>query len=420
MARLGKRNVESRYDFLYPTPVAKKFISLYNQVLAPNDEQHTVVAAAHYSLASSQSISLSRCKMHVNSAISLLKKINSQERKDYWHSQIACAYAKRAELLEEKFDYAAAALDYQRAVDALQYPSNDYDKLLFAQSALSIADLIVNEQIEAKKLESLNLEYPLSYVTQALEQLENIVDVDDNALTTQAYAHQIAAIIMGVDYFENALEAYEAAVLLALKADASSVCTLLADIYACIGLLYEERLDKCPIKKAPLNLIENAMIYFGMSLLFSPHEEHLGFESSDKENNFMILESLFEMIYRVLDPFLTPISIKVTRDLIDALICAYLCGVEKTLPNSALTYHLNNAETLNTFAQHIYWLLEEYNRKVTIGNRSLYRNQLNLWEPVVTAANNLHWQDIYDQINKLLEKPKANFDNVHFLKNNLI
>lgn len=412
MTRLGKRNEPQSGNFIYPVNVAQKFISLYQQVLHPNEEQSSVVAAAHYSLASQQNISLNRSKMHVNSAISLLKKINAQERKDNWHSQIARAYAKRAELLEEKSDFPAACLDYQRACDALHLPSSDYDRLLFAQCSISIADLIINEQIDANDLKTMNLGHPLLYVNRALDQITEIVEIDDNVLTTQAYGLQIAGIILGENYFEDAIEAYETAVLLSLKTESLPVTTLLADIYACYGMLYEERLEKCPIKKVPVNLIENAMIYFGMSLLFCPDEQEGFYEQYDeKESDFIILESLFEMIYRVLDPYLIPISPKVTRDLIDALIHAYLCVIEKELPNNALTLHLNNPSTLNTFAQHIYWLVQEYYRKTSTDTRLL---------DIASAhhsENTLHWQDIYDDIERLQEKPLFNSNNIVYLKN---
>ena len=74
-----------------------------------------------------------------------------------------------------------------------------------------------------------------------------------------------------------------------------------------------------------LILLDQAMIYFGLSLLFSPSE------SDEREDESSILESLFEMVYRVLDPYLAPLPFQATSDIIDALICLYIYNLDNLL-----------------------------------------------------------------------------------------
>lgn len=415
MPRQEKHSAQKDSGLIYPVNAAQKFVSLFEQVVKPNEEQRAMLAAAYYTLSTQQNISLSRCKMHVNSAITLLKDIQVKARKENWNSQIAHAYFKRAELFEEKNAYQSASLDYQRAMDALEHSMNhalgqnsdhlsnfdnqtidDYDRLLFAQSAISIADLIVNEQINAK---ANHFSHPLFYVNKALEQLADVIEVDDDIWTTQAYAHQIAGIALSLEHFEEAKEAYQTAISVAFNTESLCVGPLLSDIYICLGLLFEQEHLNCPIHKDTSNLLDQAMIYFGLALLFNPNEM-----IEEKEDNISILESLFEIIYRVLDPFLTPLPLRITTDVIDALIYVYLCVIEKVLPNDALAQQLGHRDTLDTFAQHIYWLVIEVYRKTNPGTGLL---------DIANPANPdyfLQWQDIYD----ILELDFT--DNVHYLE----
>jgi len=409
MTRLEKRSYQKSRGYLYPVNAAQKFISLFEQIVKPNEEQRSMLAAAYYTLATQQDISLSRSKMHVNSAIALLKEINIKERKENWGSQIAHAYFIRAELLEEKESYQAASLDYLHAIDALEhyyatmrlYEDDikiiaDYDRLLFARCAISISDLIVNEQVQPTEN---RFSIPLYYINMALEQLAEIMDPDDEIWATQAYAHQIAGIALSARHFEESKEAFHTALLTAFNTESLSICSLLADIYSCIGLLYEQRYPSCVILKDSNNLIDHAMIYFGLAMLFNPTDLE-----EEKESDALVLESLFEMIYRVLDPFLTPLSAKVTSDVVDALIYAYLCIIENILPNQNLANQLRHRDTLDTFAQHIYWLVIEAYRKDNPGT-----GLLEISDPR-NPEYMLHWEDIYD----VLETNDS--DNVHYLE----
>ncbi len=344
----------------YPALAAQKFIRLFSSVKPSNHEEQTMLAAAYYTLSTDTTLSCSRSKMHVNSAISLLKNIREADRKISWHSQIAQAYFKRAELLEEKDSFRLATIDYQQVIDTLETglnvdPNNDTELLLIARSALSIADLIVHEQISRQESQ---LAHPLFYVNKALECLADIKETNDDIWTTHAYAHQIAGITLSQSHFSEAQEAFRVALLMLFKTESVRVCPLLADIYTCLGLLYEQQYHANPCEKTDGSYLDEAMIYFGLSLLFSPAEEE------EDDNMLIALESLFEIIYRVLDPYLQPLSQMINVQLVDALLYAYMCVVDKALPNKTLSLQLEQNDTLDTYAQHIYWLvMEAYNKQ---------------------------------------------------------
>lgn len=324
--------------------------------MAHSDRQISELATAHYTLATQNNISCHRQKMHVNSAITLLKNIKIQKRGDHWGSQIARAYFKRAELLEAKEAFALATNDYKEAILVLEQFENetildDTDRLLISQAAISIADLLVNEQIDDT---ALNLNHPLFYINKALEYLRELKESNDEILSTYAYAHQIAGISLSVHHFEESKDAFHVALIMAFKTETMNICPLLADIYTCLGLLYEQQYENWPvIKKAPEYLLDYAMVYYGLALLFNPNED------DNNDEDVLTLESLFDLIYHVLDPYISPLSYQITCDLIDALIHAYFCIVNETLPNKILQKELRQPETLNTYAQHIYWLVSE-------------------------------------------------------------
>ncbi len=357
MINLEKRKNKKSFAFTFPVLAAQKFIRLFKEIKNTNEEQKAMLAAAHYTLATLQNISTNQNKMHINAAIALLKKINMNKRKDNWNSQIAHAYFKRAELLEEKNTFTLAIEDYNQVIFVLEENKSatqldDEDRLLLAQSAISIADLIVNEQITDKT----ELPHSLFYINKSLEHLAKISNYDDDVLITEAYAHQIAGLALS-HHFEEAKEAFRIALLTAFRTETLRIFPLLADIYTCLGLLYEQHYQRCPIQKTPTILLDQAMIYFNLSLLFNPSE------LEEKEDSASILESLFEMVYRILDPYLPSLPYQVTCDVIDALIYIYIYNLDNTLPNQELTQQLKEPETLDAYAQHLYWLVVEAYRK---------------------------------------------------------
>jgi tetratricopeptide (TPR) repeat protein len=336
---------------------AEQFVSLFHHINAPTEEQHAVLAAAHYTLASQDTISLYRSKMHLNSAITLLQGIKNHPPN--WFSLMANAYVKRAELVEQENGYTTAIFDYQRALEVFEsYPEADItnlDKLMLAQCAISIADLVVHEQQFDEGFS--HCFHPLFYVNQALGYLSTLPMDEDEMWTTLAYAHQIAGLALTPIDRTEAIEAFRTAITMAFKADSKVACGVLGDIYNSMGLFYEQYFHNYPIQKVPLGYSDYAMIYFGVALFFSPNEAF----PYDEDN--LLLHSIFESIYRVLDPFLPSLSPTVMRDFIDALIFIYYCVSDQTLPNQELCRQLKEPEMLNTYAQHIYWLVVECYRR---------------------------------------------------------
>lgn len=361
----GSVNETKDSDLSYPALAAQKFIRLFASSKPVSDEEQAMLAAAYYTLSIDQSLSINRSNMHVNSAIVLLKNINSSHRKVNWYTQIAHAYFKRAELLEEKNSFHSASIDYQQVIDSLeasltQSPAGDKELLLLARAALSIADLIVHEHVN--RVQS-KLAHPLFYVNKALEYLADIQETNDDVWTTHAYAHQIAGITLSHSHFAEAQEAFRVALMMLFKTESTRVSPLLADIYTCLGLLYEQQYHAIPVKHCSESLLDQAMIYFGLSLVFS-HTD------SDDESPLLALESLFEIIYRVLDPYLAPLNQVLIFQLVDALLYSYMCIMDKMLPNETLAMQLDQPETLDVYAQHIYWLvMEAFNKRHPRNNR---------------------------------------------------
>lgn len=347
--------------FTYPLSLAKRFVHLFERTKPPVNEQQALLAAAYYTLSVDESASHSQSNIHINSAIALLKKIPRPLRKNNWNSQIAHAYFKRAELLEDKAAFGSAIYDYQQVMVAFEANRQDYlndkDKLILAQSAISIADLLVTDHTK----ENTSVSHPLFYINKGLEYLANVTETDQETWATHAYAHRIAGVILSVGNFAEAKEAFRVALLMAFKSDNSRVCPLLADLYSLLGLLYEQNYEACPIQKDAVSFLDHARIYFELSLLFTPSQE----EEDDNETDYVLgVESLFELIYRVLDPSLSELTYQPVSDLIDALIYAFICVIDKVLPNKNLEQQLDHPDVLDTYAQHVHWLLiEAYRRK---------------------------------------------------------
>jgi len=335
-----------------PTAAANRFVDLFHHVIGPSEEQRALVAAAHYTLATANDISHTRAKMHTNSAITILKSIKN--RKKEWDSQIAEAYYKRAELFEKDCSFIAALQDYQHAINVFNKHDDfhcveDKDKLLIAQCSISISDLLLHEQI---KFENKKFSHPLFYVNQALECLSSIDDFSEDTWVTLAYGHQIAGIALSTINFQNAIQAFRTSLEVTFEADPMIASPILSEVYSCLGLLHEQHFQECPIqKKASFELIDNAMVYFGMALLFNP----VNFKSSDN----LSLQSLFDLIHRALDPYLPPISSPVMHNFIDGLLFAYYCLIDHKLPNQYISEELSLPQNLNSFAQHIFWLVSE-------------------------------------------------------------
>jgi len=401
MTLAAKPQAKTSAPFTYPLPIAKQFVRLFEQVKPPTNEQLALLAAAYYTLSVQKNVSSNRSNMHLNSAIAVLKSIPTSSRRFNWGSQIAHAYFRRAELLEDKEAFLLALQDYQQVINELEVteirPLGDKEHLMLAQSAISIADLIVSEQIEFST-DKPDFFHPLYYINTALEHLKAITETDDEIWATHAYAHRIAGIALSEQHFIEAKEAFRVALLMAFKANSTRTSPLLADIYTCLGLLYEQQYQACAIKIEAPDFLDPVKIYLELSLLFSPAEEN-----DDPEYIFGI-EQLFELVYRVLDPCLSRLSLQVITDFIDASIYAFMCILDGELPNQILSFDMEQAETLDAYAQHIHWLLVEAFK------RSSLENQLVDLQPLTANDTCLDQSDVLNFIEK------HTLNNVYYLK----
>ncbi len=337
----------------YPLLAAQCFIRAFTGSQRTTQKQQVLLAAAHYTLAGEQNLSLPRSTLHLNTAITLLKKVQRPYQSSEWQIQLAQACFRRAEVLEQKQAFHQAFDDYQQTLNLLQgleIKLQDRDYLLLARAALCLADLINHACIDPKLA---TFQHPLVYVNQALSALEAIQQPSDEVSITHAYAHQIAGITLGHHNFEEAVQALETALAIALKTQCIQTATLLTDIYTCLGLLYEQVTRPSIFMHQADPRADYALIYFGLSLLFGPEES-----DADPDDPF-VLDCLFDMIYSVLDPHLTVLAPKLSMQLVDALIQAYTCVVQKRLPNQALLEQLREGYALDSFARHIYWLVLE-------------------------------------------------------------
>ena len=127
----------------------------------------------------------------------------------------------------------------------------------------------------------------------------------------------------------------------------------MTDIYNCLGLLHETKFQNNLIQNPVKADLDEAMIYFTIALLFS--KIHI----TDEHEERIDLESLFEIVYRILDPNLPRLSKTLFFNVTDGFIYTYIGLVEGSLPNQPLKALLAHAETLDLFAQHIYLLVRE-------------------------------------------------------------
>lgn len=322
-----------------------------------NESQHSLLASAHHTLAKQQEISLTRAKMHVNSAITLFQKI--KRRNLNLDSELAKAYFNRAEMREVEYNYISASMDYQKVLAVIEENNTDNlsteTLLLLAQSAISIADILVNERVAPKQLSQTQ---PLYYINKALEYLSKLQQDDDSSWTTLAYAHQVAGLALSETDITAATDAFRTALLMAYKADPKFACPILGDIYNSLGLLHSHYFENTPVVKKGDNLQDHANIYFGMALFFNAQEP----SDSEEADNF--LDSLFDIVYRSLDPYLPALPLELMTDFIDALVFGFYCISHSSLPNSVICHKLQQPDLSRTYAQHIYWLvLDSFRRE---------------------------------------------------------
>jgi tetratricopeptide (TPR) repeat protein len=452
---------------------ASQFMALFYKIEAPNPEQYFTLAAAHYTLAQKPDISRKRCKMHLNSSITLLQNLTHSYQNDQGVSLLANCYARRAEIFEAEEKLPQALQDYVKVLaifekSSLKTSTNtttntttdtttdttitmDFDRLLIAQTSISIADLIVNHEVSSEgergansacdKLEhSAKLHPPIWYIEKALENLSKLPIEEDEILLTQAYAHQIAAMAIANKDLNQAFEHYRLSLQKAFRASNKAACQILGDIYNGLGILYEEQDKDVVIEKSVSKTMDHAMVYFAIALFFYPcyenqenhetqgsngnqvnqgqgnpghgnpknqnpgNQENLSNQGNPKKHSthneeseqftaFPILNQdncpeppysqsqysestdldihgcpemldiIYDSIHRALDPYPYPLPLTLIQNLIDALIFAYFCMMDGSLPNQELFFKLKEKECLDRFAQHIFWLLAEFQRR---------------------------------------------------------
>lgn len=462
---------------------AGQFITLFYKLNSPCSQQYFMLAAAHYILALREDLSRRRCKMHLNSCITLLQNLSfenlspenlsTEDRNPLWHSLLANAYARRAELYEDEDGLEQALNDYLRVLELFDATclafenhktliSNNYpyylnkqdlnnrdrdrdqnvrsqrlsldngqsclenginsesdisleddfdqqidrmmletrlseltlsitpyiplgiDRLSIAQTSICVADLLLTRffPIGQYRYLDLKLKPPMFYLDLAFLNLSKLKNEEDETFMTAAYAYQIAALTVEAHNFSQAISFYHLSLRQIFKASSKAACQTLGDIYNSLGLLYEQHTQNIIIEK-PNNIgADHAMIYFATAMFFYPTyiiPENQASNSSIKNkeydhcddypdfNHFYdsqdSLNIIFDSIHRALDPYPYPISLAVLRDFIDALIFAYFCIQDQSLPNQELAIQLKTGVQLDNFAQHIYWLLSEYNRR---------------------------------------------------------
>lgn len=408
---------------------AKQCVALFYKIESPDVDQFFNLAAAHFTLSQQHTLSNKHCRMHLNSSITLLQKIrplnNSTKNKGAWLSLLANSYAKRAELSEMEDGLSQALNDYLRILDlfeantinniqfhsmnskqnsaasssAIDFTSN-LDRLLIAQTALSIADLVVNQLISEETCDSLNIKKPIYYINLALETLSKLPKEEDEIIITLAFAHQMLALATASQDFNLALSRYRISLSHAFSATPKAACQILGDLYNSLGLLYE--MDSQDLLIAPdLNKgSDHAMIYFSIALFFCPipdlTENNILPEYPDSHE---LIDIILNSIHRTLDLYPYPLGLAVMEDFIDALIFVYYCIIDRCLPNEVLANRFTQADFLDFFAQHIYWLVSEYNRRIN--------KQSSLLSYIEDSENNLG-SSVSNNLEVFFNKPKTN------------
>lgn len=380
---------------------ARHYIALFYKIDVPNQEQYFTLANAHYTLALQQSLNSKRCKMHLNSSITLLQNLNSSYKDAHWYSLIANCYVKRAELYEEEGNLKTALCDYLRVFE-LFHPSNfsihnptenNFSKvafnswlsensktlllsnnLLVAQTAICITDLLLNQYLPAKLYNQLELKTPMFYIDIALENLSKLPSHEDEILITEAYAYQMAALAKTNQNLHEALDYFHCSLKKAFSVSTEASFDVLLDIYNSLGLLYEQYSQDLVIHKHFNNHFDHAMIYFTIALFFHPmpktsNDHRYKTDQDDYHETCSyydgqeLLNIILDSIHRALDPYPHPLSLDVMQNLIDALLFVYFCLIEGKLPNQEIASQLEEKDKLDNFAQHIFFLVSEFNRR---------------------------------------------------------
>lgn len=366
-----EKSSEPKNIFDEKIAAANRVLTLLGDLPNLDEEQLALLASAHYVLAEQPDLSINRTKMHINSAITLSQNITNKDMDLYL--QLAYAYSRRAEIFELENAFTAAITDYQRALDIFdqqcfneqfkaensensensEIEFHEDDIMHMAHCAITIADLLINEEINCDQLEQLQLKetHPLYYVNIALDYLSNFPKANEDLWSTLAYVHSVAGSALRSIDIHKSIDAYRIALTMAFKTEPSTSCLILADTYNQLASIYEQFNCVNHIQKIEHGVEDHSLIYYCISSLFNPGE------LEDQEDNNLIINNLYGAVFRAMDPYLPPLSQIVIRDLIDALVFGYYCIADGLLPNQSLCEKLQQPEIYSIYAQHIYWLV---------------------------------------------------------------
>lgn len=334
---------------------AEELLKRFESISQNTSHERAISAFAHLALSDKQEVSTHRRKLHTNTAITLLQNIDHHV--PYWRSSLSLAYFKRAEISENEFAFLNAARDYHRVVELLNTLHLDTDtkdmlskdRLVLAQSAIALADMILHNEIERDKLD---LNHPLFYVNKALEQLILLDENTDEAWVTLAYAHYLAGLTLSQTPIDSDLQdakiAFNCGLQVVFKLKPALACPLLKLIYAHMGIMYEEKFNVASsIQETSSLYLEYANLYYNLAELFFL-ENKLGSEELQYE-----MEEVVGWIHRALDPYPEPLETPVIIHLIDGLIYLYYCWHES----------LKDGGMFAAFVEHVLWLIIEVHQR---------------------------------------------------------
>lgn len=371
---------------------AKRTITKAHHIPHTRENQKTKLAAAHCRLAMQDNISRPRLQFHLNAAITILQSVDSQSKESV--SRLTHVYFMRAEAYETFSCFNRAALDYLRIIHLFEKksPEDDEDRLIYAQSCIAIADMLINQDFDLEDplfQDITHIDNALSYIDRALSILGLIKNSNTKTWISIAYAYQTAGIALSKLDTDIANEIYHQALEIAFDLEGEISCALLADIYSCIGLLHHTS----PHEK-PLNLIEEfdyGMIYFSLSMLFTPstHETIFGDPLS--------FHDILDVLHQLSTTTHIPLDEQVLIDVIDAFAIACQKGFEKSLSNKVLQSAILNEDGYQSIMAKLEKLLLEYTHYISPTTRLLSYHvisnkhiEIDLYPLLHPAPNNVY------------------------------
>jgi len=345
-----KKQVNIDYESLEN---AHNIIKFSNQGFPASEEEQSLLAAAYFTLACGPHSSKQRSKMHLNAAVAVLQ--NTPNRTKAWASQMAMAYFKRAELLEDQGAITAAVHDYQKVIEVLGDSTllqSEIDRMLASESLVAKVALAAQNT----GFNCAERQIALLDIKEAQALLGSIENVTAETISLLVTTYQTAGNIFSKYEPEAAETAYRYALQTAFRLREFEVAMpLISNLYDNLAELQQNYAIHSTIKPAHYEYTSQEMIYLGLSLLFRESHE-------DEEN--LTLNGVIELIYHLTDFYTLIVSPQVLRDTLDALIYAYSAMNSGTLPNQTFLEECKDPESLSCFAEHVLLLLHEYDQRM--------------------------------------------------------